>query len=151
MRIFTPLGRALVRRLMSRRAPDKVIGTDRIYMLRYWVWRTRICSLYVHWFCSSDDDRALHDHPWWSLSVCLTGYMLEHLEGGTKKLIEPGSVVLRSARHAHRLELLSENACTLFLTGPRVREWGFLCPQGWRHWRDFTAGPHGESIGRGCD
>jgi hypothetical protein len=37
------------------------------------------------------------------------------------------------------------------LTGPRIREWGFWCPQGWRHWRAFTSGRNGETIGRGCE
>jgi hypothetical protein len=40
---------------------------------------------------------------------------------------------------------------TLFVTGPRVRSWGFWCAHGWRHWKTFTAGPRGETVGRGCD
>jgi hypothetical protein len=67
-------------------------------------------------------------------------------------------MVLRLPRTAHRVELKvgvitgrSFPVWTLFITGPRVREWGFLCPQGWRHWKDFTAGAQGERVGRGCD
>ena len=29
-------------------------------------------------------------------------------------------------------------------------EWGFHCPKGWVHWRDFTAGKDGEIVGKGC-
>jgi hypothetical protein len=46
-------------------------------------------------------------------------------------------------------------AWTLFLVGPRVREWGFWCPgdgggERFVHWRDFTAGENGERVGKGC-
>ena len=44
---------------------------------------------------------------------------------------KPGHVVFRGARSLHRLELLSPRVRTLFLTGPRVREWGFMAPEGW--------------------
>ena len=27
---------------------------------------------------------------------------------------------------------------SLFITGPVIREWGFHCPNGWRHWKQFT-------------
>lgn len=53
---------------------------------------------------------------------------------------------------AHRLVIEpGRPAWSLFLTGPKVREWGFHCPQGWRPWRAFTAGAHGAEIGAGCD
>ena len=47
-------------------------------------------------------------------------------------------------------------AWSLFITGPVTREWGFHCPQGWRHWKDFTSyrevGEDGRGcIGRGCE
>lgn len=149
--ILTPL-RAFAARV-QRRSPDRVIGAaPDPYMLRWFVWRSRaVSNLYVHEFLRSDDDRALHDHPWWSVSVCLDGEMVEHLPGGRIRRVRAGDLRVRGARHAHRLELVSDRALTLFLTGPKVREWGFHCPQGWRHWRDFTSGPNGEAIGRGCD
>ena len=51
----------------------------------------------------------------------------------------------------HRIEIRGGEQCwTLFITGPRIREWGFHCPQGWRHWRDYTKpGSYGQ-VGRGC-
>jgi hypothetical protein len=60
---------------------------------------------------------------------------------------------MRRARTAHRLELINGPCVTLFVTGPKIREWGFHCPfAGWRHWRDYThVGEGGSSIGRGCD
>jgi hypothetical protein len=86
----------------------------------------------------------------------------------------PGSLILRPRpTQAHRLILtrrvssfnsgepgglaggaghqIVRPAWTLFLTGPRRREWGFHCQRGWVHWRQFTAGPRGEMVGAGCD
>jgi hypothetical protein len=40
---------------------------------------------------------------------------------------------------------------TVFITGPIVREWGFHCPKGWVHWREFTDARDSGSIGKGCD
>ena len=41
---------------------------------------------------------------------------------------------------------------TLFIASPRVREWGFHCPSGWRRWQDFVAPtPGGNTTGRGCE
>ena len=72
-----------------------------------------------------------------------------------------GQVVLRRGTSAHRIELCRSDspippAWSLFITGPVTREWGFHCPQGWRHWKDFTSyrevGEDGRGcIGRGCE
>lgn len=34
--------------------------------------------------------------------------------------------------------------------GPRFREWGFACPKGWVHWREFTEPGSEGRVGRGC-
>lgn len=39
---------------------------------------------------------------------------------------------------------------SLFFMGKWQRDWGFHCPKGWRFWRDFTSGPHGDDVGAGC-
>jgi hypothetical protein len=105
--------------------------------------------VYLHKFTGSDDDRALHDHPWGSVSFLLKGDLLEH-RLNSRRVIPWLVPVLRSAKFLHRLEVLQGPVWTLFITGPRVREWGFLCPNGWRHWAVFTD-KSGSKIGRGCD
>lgn len=149
----------LLRRLRSisyRRAPDiEIGGHDNPYMRRWWVIpRNRWFNVYLHHFLRSDDDRALHDHPWWNLSILLEGRYVEHTisAGGINVRTErcAGQWKFRAASSAHRIELHDGPCWTLFITGPRLREWGFHCPQGWRHWRVFTSGPNGETIGRGC-
>jgi hypothetical protein len=61
-----------------------------------------------------------------------------------------GDLILRRASAAHRIELHAGPVWTLFIVGPHIREWGFLCPHGWRHWREFTAGDRNGRGGRGC-
>ena len=60
--------------------------------------------------------------------------------------------VVRSPETAHRLKLMNPGwpAETLFITGPRVREWGFACPKGWVPWQEFVAPSDKGQIGRGC-
>lgn len=135
---------------MMKRPPDLIIG-DR-YLRRWYILpRNRVFNIYVHQYVGSDDDRAMHDHPWWSFSILLKGELLEHDKGGVM-LLKAGDIRLRSAKYAHRLELITGTAWTLFITGPKVRDWGFHCPKGWRHWREYTQEAPGLSgIGRGCD
>lgn len=143
-------------KIAQSRPPDFIIGTPSDpYLRRWWaIPRNRIFNIYLHQFLRSDDDRALHDHPWWNCSLLLKGEYTEHTipAGGinVRKVYKAGNVKLRHARYAHRLELHAGECWSLFITGPAMRSWGFHCPQGWRHWRDFVAENPGE-IGRGCD
>lgn len=130
------------------RKPDVIIGVD--YLYRWWVIpRNRFFNVYLHKFCRSDDDRALHDHPWYSVSFLLRGEMLEHSFAG-KRHIRWMLPIFRTAKFAHRLEIVKGPVWTVFITGPRIRKWGFYCPTGWRYWREFTT-PDGSTIGKGCD
>ena len=113
-------------------------------------------NIYLHKINKSDDDQAFHDHPWENTSVILRGSYVKHTPEGIF-VRQPGDVIRRPATALHRLEV-EDNArvLSLFFTGAKVREWGFDCPQGWRHWRDFTAtvqDPNGQIssvTGRGC-
>ena len=121
--------------------------------------RNRFCNLYLHRFLASDDDRALHDHPWYSLSLILRGRYLEIFRAGGEgpvldRICRAGRLYLRRAKTAHRIALIEGGGevWTLFLTGPTIREWGFLCPQGWRVSRDFhRKRPDGLYVGCGED
>lgn len=134
---------------VMERAPDFVIGDD--YLRRWWlVPRNEQCNVYLHEIRRSDDDRALHDHPWANSSYVIAGCYLEHTPEGAF-LRTAGQVVTRTAETLHRLELLpGKRAVSLFITGPKVREWGFACPQGWRHWRIFTDPENPGQPGKGC-
>lgn len=155
---MTAIIQSWLNKLQARRPPDFVIGDgERPYLRRWWlIPRNKLFNIYLHEFRRSDDDRALHDHPWPNLSILLLGRYTEHTirAGGIniRRARKTGSIVLRSPWKAHRVELQPGEICwSLFLTGPRLRDWGFHCPNGWRHWREYTDGPNGEHIGRGCE
>lgn len=145
----------------TRRAPDQLIGADNppTYLTRWYLLpRNRFFNVYLHHFGRSDDDRAHHTHPWlFNVSLVLRGMLVEHVieRGGLvrKHVLLPGSLRFRWGASPHRLELPHGwTAWTLFITGPRVREWGFLCGErGFVHWERFTAPGREGEIGRGCD
>lgn len=149
--------KSLTARVYDGRAPDFIIGgSDNPYLRRWWlIPRNRFFNIYLHQFLRSDDDRALHDHPWVNCSILLSGEYTEVLptKGGTttSRVLTAGSMAFRWPSQAHRVHLHAGPCWTLFITGPRVRQWGFWCPKGWVHWQDFTAGPRGEIVGRGCE
>lgn len=172
---FEQFAEWLIFRAMSR-PPDFIIGgADNPYMLRWYLtpwsggrrgkigayltrWQRFLRALpgaYVHMIVRSDDDRALHDHPWGNCSILLRGSYVEHaiLAGGVnvKTRISAGDVVFRPAEAAHRLEIDRGPCWSLFLFWRRRREWGFHCPDGWVHWEQFTNPVDGgATIGRGC-
>ncbi len=132
-------------------APDETIKER--YLNRWWLalhkrrkdektmgWggpRSRLGQVYLHRFEGPDDDRALHDHPWWNVSIVLEGEYLEVTETAATWR-KPGDVVFRKATAAHRIAAVAEGGCTtLFITGPKVREWGFRMPNGFVPWREL--------------
>ena len=134
------------------REPDFIIGqTDRPYMLRWFlIPRNETFNVYYHRVLRNDDDRALHDHPWPSFSIMTVGQLREITPDGAR-MIRAGECVYRGPDFAHRLELIDGQPCeTLFITGPKMRDWGFHCPKGWVHWLDFVATDSTGQIGRGC-
>jgi len=134
---------------MMQRDPDFIIGDN--YLRRWWVVpRNESCNVYLHEIRQSDDDRALHDHPWANRSLIIAGSYHEHTPDGVF-VRKAGDVVDRSADALHRLVVDADQpVISLFMTGPVVREWGFACPKGWVPWRDFVDARDSGQIGRGC-
>lgn len=140
--------------------PHQIIGSlEDPYLYR---WKllplNRWFNVYLHKFMRSDDDRALHDHPWFNASIVLNNGYFEHYQDGTVKYQKPGSIIFRGAREAHRIELMYGRAgtelpvWTIFIIGPKLRTWGFYCPQGWRRWTEYVEITEaGNEIGKGCD
>lgn len=139
------------KRLVSG-SPHFVIGDrERPYLLRWYLLpRNPHLNLYLHKFLRDDDDRALHDHPWWFCSAVLLGGYREVLESGSV-IRRTGSIGFRRATHRHRVELLRVPTWTLVLTGSKVRTWGFWCPRGFVPWHEFTKPNNPGEVGRGCE
>lgn len=134
------------------RKPDFIIGSaDNPYMLRWWIIpRNRFFNICLHKIRRDDDDRALHDHPWLNCSILLSGSYTEITPKG-RYVRTRGLIVFRRSVAAHRLQVGSGYAWSLFITGPRIREWGFHCPHGWVDWRIFTDKENYGEIGKGCN
>jgi hypothetical protein len=167
----TSAPRFLMRLLRCNRKPDEIIGESASgrndYMRRWFIiphastrsgWPIlKTGNAFLHNFNRSDDDRALHDHPWvFNVSILVKGSYWEHMPGGIRKLRRTGQVVFRNGTASHRVELLKDEhgrdipVWTIFLTGPKCREWGFYCKKGWVHWKDFTAPGKPGEVGPGC-
>ncbi len=137
--------------------PSVIIGgEDDPYLRRWWlIPRNRFFNVYLHHFCRSDSDLALHDHPWWNLSLLLTSRYAEHSieAGGIHTRVErrAGDLKFRAAKTAHRIEIIDGPVWTIFVTGPVIREWGFHCRLGWVPWKKFVKRTErGNEIGEGC-
>lgn len=152
------------------RKPDLIIGSrDNPQTLRWHIFRWRGWQLALHKWCRSDEDRALHDHSGDNMSLILSpqGYNEINLRGAypyeprvTVRHRLPFVPYFRSAEAPHRIVLRDARPVwSLWLRWPPRREWGFHCPRGWRHWKDFTNNRESGSyyadgvseVGRGCD
>jgi hypothetical protein len=159
--------REAILRWARNRQPDFIIGGhDSPYLRRHWLLpRNRFFNVYVHEFLRSDDDRALHDHPWlFNASWLIDGMYVEHTirEGGVavEECRIAGDWKFRWGPAPHRVELFdaipfvvgaSKPCWTVFITGPVVRVWGFHCPRRWVPWRQFVDQRDAGAIGRGCE
>jgi len=125
--------------------PDEEICGD--YLHRYYLLpKNRFLNVYLHRFQEPDPGRDLHDHPWWSLSIVLKGRYEERYadRSEVRNLILGGGIRrirLRSPTTRHTITWVSPGGCwTVFVTGPKVREWGFHTSGGWIH-NQIYAGP----------
>lgn len=64
---------------------------------------------------------AMHDHPRWSITICLRGRIIERTPWG-ERLLTPGSIVIRSRKAIHSFEVppgYRGKTWTLFIVGRR--------------------------------
>lgn len=88
--------------------------------------------LYLHRFVRGDEDRELHNHPWYGVSLILVGGYLEERRVWTPegervvaRTLRPGAVNMLAPHTFHRVDLIDGPCWTLFATGPVVQSWGF--------------------------
>lgn len=111
-------------------------------LTRYHLLKTRWVGIYLHHLQASDDDRAVHDHPWSFVTVLLSsGYYEWVSDNGmappARRWRHWGSVLYRPAEFAHRLELVRPMWTLVFRFRIR-RDWGFFTSAGWMHWRHYS-------------
>ena len=132
----------------------KSIVMDRVenepYLERYYLFlreRERFpFNVFLHKFLKSDPD-DVHDHPWPYATLILKGGYWEwipHFDTVGRKTGEyqvwrgPGHFRVSSANSYHRIELEPDiTAWTLFMPGPKQRDWGFLVKNQWIQWEQY--------------
>ncbi len=132
----------------TKRLPHEIIRIDGApYLTRFYLSgkaNQRVVGekpqFFLHHFHKSDQGRELHNHPYTGTSLILAGgYIEERMSElatiGGKAFTEvsattylPGDINTLGLADYHRTDLLNkELGCwTLFVTGPRLKEWGFL-------------------------
>lgn len=116
-------------------------GRENPLLIRWTLFRFPAFGIYLHKFCRSDYDRALHDHPWPFISIILRGgYAEQHTQTQDgQEIVEwrrPGSILLRPASWRHRVILEEgKTSWNLILVGRRCQKWGFFINGKWCWWR----------------
>jgi hypothetical protein len=132
----------LLERLGRRRiVMDRV--NDEPYLERYYLFlkdRQRFpFNVFLHKFLKSDPD-DLHDHPWPYATLILKGGYWETTPEG-RFWRSPGHFRICKAKSLHRIELDPSVECwTVFMPGPKQREWGFIKNGIWTQWEQYLAG-----------
>jgi len=145
--MITQLLHKRIKKITDSRPADLLIDID--YMERwYLIPRNRFFNIYAHRFIGSDAPTP-HDHPWFSFGLILDGQYLEHTPKGTSHK-RAGSLSFRGPRYQHWIEV-DQPVHTLFITGPNLFQWGFLCESGWVHHEQYIAqrGPNRRASGCG--
>ena len=133
--------------LLERMGRKRIVmdrQSDEPYLERYYLFlkdRDRFpFNIFLHKFLKGDPD-DVHDHPWPYATLILKGGYYEWLpqfDSKGNKIAEicvwrgPGSFRICRANSYHRIELdPSVTAWTLFMPGPKKRDWGFLVNNTW--------------------
>lgn len=139
----------------------EVIGDEACPLMKRWGLNTPIGSVRLHHFLRGDNERHLHDHPWWFVTFVIRGGYEDVTFcdrcGGTggdeqrdgpcstcrgeryvTERLRPGSIRFRPALHRHAVR--TEDAWSIVITGPLARTWGFyLKAREWLSEKDYFA------------
>ena len=114
------------------------------YLERYYIFlkdRTRFpFNMFIHKFLKSDPDEV-HDHPWPYCTIILRGGYWEWTPvigqnglvwGEVQQWKGAGQIRFGRSTDYHRIELKPGiTPWTLFIPGPKRRDWGFLVKNRW--------------------
>lgn len=124
-------------------------GMREVYLTRLYLLETPYGGIKLHWIHRPDNDRHLHDHPWWFLSIVLWGHYDEEVPEVYQTWMGPKVMhnrkrmqrirwgTFKKPEQFHRIARLAPRTLTLVITGPKVREWGFQTETGWIHWKKY--------------
>lgn len=109
-----------------------------VYLVRWYVLRTKWLGCFIHKFVRSDEDSALHDHPWPFLVIPLWRGYHEVNDRGTSNVLPLLGTRLRPAEYRHRVALRDgKPSWSLFFRFRKTREWGFWPKAGFIKWNEW--------------
>ena len=141
--------RGLYRLIFDREENGSEPYLHRYYLLNTrWLarWFPRLSYRIVLHKCVLSDVEGLHDHPWSWWSKILEGGYWEYVPGDSvgepQKIWRDPEDGWRSGTSSdfHRLVLPHEGAVSwsLFIMGPKEKDWGFQDREGtWVQWREY--------------
>lgn len=103
------------------------LGKKECPYVERWVADFGLFSIRLHKWLSSDDSRALHDHPWNYSTIVLKGhyYDIGEQAGDTYALFAGLKIHKRKAERRHWVKIDKAPVWTLLFTGAEHRQWGF--------------------------
>jgi hypothetical protein len=149
-------------RILNRILAHKVIvNCEREpYLHRWYLLRTKRVAIFIHRFIRSDEDRALHDHPWDFLVIPIWRGYIEHNErpcdcwhctcqnpsgprphfnrANQTRVLPFVHTRFRRGTYRHRVELIGgKPSWSIFVRFKEWRTWGFWLPTGFIQWNQW--------------
>lgn len=93
-------------------------------------------NIFIHKIMKSDTD-DLHDHPWWYFTFILKNFYVEEFIDSVKTRSR-WSFRISNPRKLHRIVVdESRPPVTLFIRGPKIRDWGFVKDGKWIFFKKY--------------
>lgn len=149
------------------RLPDEIVGHwSRPQTLRWVLFRCAWFQIVLNKHVRSDVP-VLHDHEWDNATLVLRGrgrewirvpapleyapvdlaVHLRKVHSAPRRRLFPGRLIVRRADELHWIEIPKGAALwTLFITGPKVREFGYMRANG--HWTRWDQSPDVDDLVR---
>lgn len=113
------------------------------YLERWIIWLGWI-TLRFHRFVRSDDDRALHDHPFWFVTFPFGDYREIYWDFDAheerERIVKAWRFHFRPAKHRHIVKLLTSPSWTFVVSSNKINDWGFWpSPDTFVPWREWDA------------
>jgi hypothetical protein len=93
----------------------EVVQGGEVYLRRWFLFRSRRFSVYLHKICLPDKDADLHDHPWDFTTYCIKGRYAD-IGKDTIDVVMAGEKRVRKAEHAH-----------IVVVDPKAPAWTLVC------------------------
>jgi len=118
------------------------VGDGDIYLTRFHLFQTPLCSVMIHWINLPDPQPDLHDHPNDFISLVVRGGYVEEIPDPK----DVGAILIRriryinfvQAKNRHRILDVKKPTVTLVLANRVKRNWGFWVDGEFVPWREYT-------------